>query len=133
MDFAISTESEMRLKPVSNLLSIFSRKPVHLQTIIFSGYLFILLQRKQDGDMLWIRITFFALYFEFLATYIVSSVISWTFLNFFLVELNFRSISFFMSGSLYRRSSITIFKSRQQSMHAMSSILYYRSLKKFNK
>jgi len=68
MDFAISTESEMRLKPVSNLLSIFSRKPVHLQTIIFSGYLFILLQRKQDGDMLWIRITFFALYFEFLAT-----------------------------------------------------------------
>jgi len=34
MDFAIFTESEMRSKPVSNPLSISSRKAVRLQSII---------------------------------------------------------------------------------------------------
>jgi len=52
----------------------FSGKTNERLKILFLG---IFSRRKQDGDMLWMRITFFAFYFELWL--LESSAISWTY------------------------------------------------------
>jgi len=57
MDFAIIRESHSarnEIEPVSNPISISSRKPVRPQSVItvFFWMFFILSRRKQGGDML---------------------------------------------------------------------------------
>jgi len=71
MNFTIFTESKMRWKPVSNPLS----KSAKYYNGLFRVF-FIFSWRKQDGDMLWMRITFI-LNFWLLES---SALVEWNFL-----------------------------------------------------
>jgi len=86
MDFAIFTESP---KPVSNPLSIIEPVPARkVLNDLFSGYFLLFREENKMGTCygcLWLSFLFI---FNFWL--LESSVISWTFFNLFLVELNFR-------------------------------------------